>query len=285
MPILLMKRIYLVLCLGFLVSCDIFDKEEDIPSFIVITSADLETTTEEGANTSNIVDATVFVDNFFVGTFELPATVPILQEGPAQISVAAGIRNNGLSSDRRVYPFYDFYRKEVSLIPCETISLEEDSSITFNYFDEGLNFVMEDFEDQGYDLLASSTSNADLNQPNLPTSYALEVLFTSDSSHFEARTVWDLVNLPKGSPMYLEIDYKGTVDLLVGIITVDPTVQKIFALGIKPQTEFTKVYIELTDEISRQISTNQFEIYFEADLPTGATTGSLYIDNLKFIYP
>lgn len=285
MPILLMKRIYFILCLCFLASCDIFDKEEDIPSFVVITSADLQTTSEEGANTSNIVDATVFANNFFVGTFELPATVPILEEGPTEITVAAGIRNNGLSSDRRIYPFYDFYRKNVSLIPSEVISLEEDSSLTFTYFNQGLNFVIEDFESTGYDLIEAQGSNAALAQPLLPTSYALEALFTTDSSHFEVRSDWVLTNLPKGNPMYLEIDYKGTLDLLVGVVTVDPIVQKIFALGIKPQTEFTKVYIELTDEISRQISTNQFEIYLEANLPIGATTGSLYIDNLKFIYP
>ena len=276
-----MKKIYLIACIGVLTSCDIFDKEEEIPSFIVINSADLQTNNTQGANTSNIGDATVFANNNFVGTFELPATVPIMESGDVEIAIGAGIRNNGLTSDRRIYPFYDFHRQDVTLVPGAIIPISEHTTITFNYFDEGLNFIIEDFESIGYTIHESSNSSAYLDDSD---NY-LKVTLTPDSNLFEASSGWGLIDLPKGNSMYLEIDFKGNVPLKIGVFTVDPFPKKIFALGLLPPEEFTKVYVDLTDEISREINTNHFEIYLEAELPVGSTGAELYIDNLKFIHP
>src|SRR5690606_7105479 len=121
---------------------------------------DLQTNALEGANTSNIVDATVYANNNFVGTFELPATVPIMQSGDVEIAIGAGIRNNGLSSDRRIYPFYELDRRTVTLIPGALTPISADTSVTFKYYSEGLNFVIEDFELTGYTLLESSRNSA-----------------------------------------------------------------------------------------------------------------------------
>ena len=275
-----MKRIYLIICIALLTSCNIFDKEEDIPSFILISSADLQTTAEQGANTSNIVDVTVFADNTFVGTFELPATVPIMHSGNVEIAIGAGIKNNGLISDRRIYPFYELNRRNITLIPDARTPISADTSVTFQYYSQGLNFVIEDFESLGSTINPSSRNSALITKTD-----NLQVIMTPDSNHFEVSTEWYLNNLPKGSPIYLEIDFKGTNPLEIGILTVDPFPKKVFALGLVPQQTFTKIYVDLTDEIAREVTTNQFEIYLESKLPAGSTGAELYIDNLKFIYP
>ena len=285
-----MKGVYLIFLMGLLLSCDIFDKEEDIPGFIYIDSADLSTTTGQGANSSSIIDVTAYANNEFLGTFELPATIPVLTTGDIDLVIAPGIKNNGMVSDRKMYPFYEFYRKKFTVIPDAVVPIEPDSSITFKYYNEGLHFYIEDFEATGYDLVEASTSNAILNQitsppENVKNGYTLEVLLNSEHNHFEVRTDWGLTNLPKGSNMYLEIDFKGSIPLEIGIITASPVVKKIFALGLVPQKDFTKVYIDLTEKISREVATTHFEIYFEAQLPSGKESAELYIDNIKFIYP
>ena len=285
-----MNKIYLIACIGILVGCDIFDKDEDIPAFVLINAADVESTLEQGANTSNITDVTVYASNQFMGTFELPAVVPILQSGNVEIALGPGIKNNGLISDRRIYPFYEFFRKEIILIPDAKIAIAPDTSITFQYFDEGLNFEIEDFEGQGYDLLPSTANTAffdKISSPpeNVQTGLSLEVILTPDSNNFEVRSDWNLSSLPKGNNIYLEIDFKGNNPLEIGIITKDPTVKKVFALGLNPKEEYTKVYVDLTDEIARQTTTNFFEIYLESRLPEGSQGAKLYIDNIKFIYP
>lgn len=283
-----MKRIYLIICISFLISCDIFDKEEEIPSFVLINSAALQTNASQGANTSGIVDVTVFADNNFVGTFELPATVPIMQSGNVELAIGAGIKNNGLGSDRRVYPFYELDRRTITLIPDGRTPVSADTSVTFQYYSEGLNFKIEDFEStlEGYTLVESSRNSALLTQDgSFGDNHTLKVVMTPDSNLFEVSSTWGLTNLPKGNSIYLEIDFKGTIPLEVGILTIDPSPKKVFALGLLPQEELTKVYVDLTDEIAREINTTYFEIYLESQLPAGTTGAELYIDNLKFIYP
>ena len=285
-----MKGVYLIFLMGLLLSCDIFDKEEDIPGFIYINSADLSTKAAQGANSSNIVDITAYANNEFLGTFELPATIPVLASGNVEFAFAPGIKNNGMVSDRRMYPFYQFLRKTITVIPDAIAPVEPDSNITFKYYNEGLNFYIEDFEGTGYDLVEATSSSAILNQitsppENVKNGYTLEVLLDSEHDHFEVRSNWGLTNLPKGNSMYLEIDFKGSVPLEIGIIAASPVVKKIFALGLVPQKDFTKVYIDLTEKISREVTTTHFEIYFEAQLPAGTESAELYIDNIKFIYP
>lgn len=286
-----MRGIYLISLLVLLTSCDIFDKEEDIPGFVVITSADLQTNLDQGANTSNIVDATVFANSIFVGTFELPATIPILQTGTVQLQIAAGIKNNGLTNDRQVYPFYDFYEKEVTVIPDATVPITTDSTITFKYFPTGINYVIEDFDDANTLTLAptginNATTDLISSPPqNVKTNTSYEAILPPDTGRFNVITNWNLHNLPKGNNMYLEIDFKGTVPLEVGIVTLDPAIHFIFALGLIPKPEYTKVYIDLTDEISQQISTNNFEIYLNAQSSNSFENDSIFIDNLKFVYP
>lgn len=285
-----MRGVYLIFLIGLLLSCDIFDKEEDIPGFIYVDSADLSTKTGQGSNSSSIIDITAYANNEFLGTFELPATIPVLTIGDIELVIAPGIKNNGMVSDRRMYPFYQFYRKTFTVIPDAVVPVAPDSNITFKYYNEGLYFYIEDFEETGYELIEAAGSNAILNQittppENVKDGYTLEVLLDSEHDHFEVRTDWGLTNLPKGNNMYLEIDFKGTVPLEVGIIAASPVVKKIFALGLVPQEDFTKVYIDLTEKISREVSTTHFEIYFEAQLPSTSESAELYIDNIKFIYP
>ncbi len=284
-------RNYIWVFLAILIAgCDIFDKDETIPGYVYIESADLSTNElTEGANTSNIVDATVFANDEFMGTFELPATVPILINGPVNIKVGAGIRNNGLSSDRRIYPFYDFYTEDIELFP-HVVTPLGDSTITFQYFDSGLYFTIEDFEETiGSQLLPLDNNTADFlvtidEEEVLSGDGSLKIELTPENSVFEARTVWDFYNLPTGANMYLELDFKGNHYLEVGILAQNPQ-RKIFALGLNPTDEWTKVYIELTDEISSQFNADPIEIYFQSVLSTNNTAKTLYLDNLKFIHP
>ena len=285
-----MRGVYLIFLMGLFLSCDIFDKEEDIPGFIYVKSADLQTKAGQGSNSSNIVDIIAYANNEYLGTFELPATIPVLTTGDIQLAIAPGIKNNGMISDRRMYPFYQFYRKNFTVIPDAVVPIDSDSNITFKYYDDGLKFYIEGFEGTGYELVGASSSTAILNQitsppENVKDGYTLEVLLNAEHDHFEVRTDWGLTDLPKGSNMYLEIDFKGTAPLEIGIITASPVVRKIFALGLVPQEEFTKVYVDLTEKISQEIATTHFEIYFEAQLPAGSESAELYIDNIKFIYP
>jgi len=284
-----MKKFYFAFIILLATACDIFDKEETIPGLIVIKSIELETTeATEGANTHAIVDATVFADDQFVGTYELPATIPILKNGNTSLNISGGIKNNGLVDNRIIYPFYNFVLKDIELLPDVKIPVNPDSIVTVEYFPD-LNFEIEDFEDIGLLFEAEPDDNAEINvinQPpeNVSRSQSLEVTLPSGNGVFYRRSTFDLINLPKGSPMFLELDYKGTVPLEVGIFTEDAPFVKVFAGGINPTDEWTKIYFEFTNEIAFQTQNDQFEIYLESR-SSSLSAEKIYLDNIKFVYP
>lgn len=284
-----MKFLYLLTAVLTLASCEIFDKEETIPAFIAVNSATLSTELSQGANTHEIIDATVFADGEFVGTFEMPAIVPILKNGPTTITIGAGIKNNGLSQDRIIYPFYNFNQKTIDLQPNTVTPYSNDTTVNFTYYN-GVSFEIEDFENVGTDLLPFADNTAtyiQISEPpeNVRNGQSLEVILTPENNTFNVITDWLLQDLPKGNNIYLEIDFKGDHPLEIGIVTLDPTQQIIFAVGLLPKSEWTKVYVDLTNEIASQINTNSFGVYLESRTTEIDGEKHLFIDNLKFVHP
>ncbi|MCA1764177.1 MAG: hypothetical protein ABR574_09605 [Cryomorphaceae bacterium] len=286
-----MRILYTIALLLLVAGCDIFDEEEDIPSFLYIEKADLITNeSEEGANTHAIIDATVFANSIFVGTYELPATIPILESGNTRLAIGAGIKNNGISTDRVIYPFYEINRRDITLTPDAVTPISTDSTITFNYFSEGITYFIEDFENVGNTLEGFPANNVQFNVIDAPPEdvsrgQSLKIDLNSEANVFYAATTWNLTNLPTGINMYMEIDFKGNHPVDIGIITRDNPSAKIFAGGINPSDEWTKVYLELTDEISEQFSNNVFDIFLESRIEEGQEDRTIYIDNIKFLHP
>lgn len=291
-----MKKLYFLLIIG-LAACDIFDEEEQIPSFVYIGAADLEVTPNgsQGANTNAIVDAHIFANDVFVGTIELPGKVSVLEEGPTRISVGAGIRNNGLTSNRVIYPFYEFYEVNLDLVPDAINPISEDSIAVFNYFQNqspGIDLLLEEFE--GVGNIWEPAENGGLGVVN--TGEPDEVLtgigsgkITLDDDNpavevYSSQGAWDVSSIFPGTPVYLELDYKGNNPLEIGIRTVSPETGKIFALGLNPSDEWVKVYVELTNEIGFG-QTNDFQIYLESEKVVNDPLVEIFIDNMKLVYP
>ncbi len=284
-----MERIYLLLCTLVFAGCSIFDKDEMVPGFIHVSAADLQTQTGEGANTSAITDVHVFANEQFVGTYELPANVPILENGPTRLNISAGIKNNGITEQRIIYPFYQPIIMTVDLEPAQITQVSDDSVLTFSYFPSELNFAFEDFEGTGITLEIEDTSSANIGVISDPQQVRSGngsgmVTMTNNKPVFLAFTTWPLVNLPLGRRMYLEIDFKGDVALEIGIETINPQVRQLFALGLNPQPDWTKVYVDVSDLIASQFQTNSLRFYFRSQKPTSLGEASIFIDNIKFIY-
>lgn len=286
-----MKLLYAIAFAFLFAGCDIFDKDEEIPSFLYIEKADLVTNSNtQGANTHAIVDATVFANSIFVGTFELPATVPILERGNTRISIGAGIKNNGISTNRVIYPFYEINRRDITLVPDAVTPISADSTVTFNYFSEGITYYIEGFEELGNTLEGFPENNVEFNVIDSPPEdvsrgQSLMINLTPEANVFYAATTWNMTNLPKGFNMYMEIDYKGNHPVDIGIITRDNPNSKIFAGGLSPSDEWTKVYLELTNEVSEQFTNDVFDIFLESRIQEGQSNRTIYIDNIKFLHP
>ena len=101
------RKVLIILLIVVFSSCKKDQFKAEIPSYIHIESIDLETDSFEGSDSQNLTDAWVTMDGNFLGAFELPCTIPILSDGAHEFRVSSGIKANGISATRIIYPFFE----------------------------------------------------------------------------------------------------------------------------------------------------------------------------------
>lgn len=267
--------------LGF-TSCEVINPEEDIPSYIYIDSIKLNSSYN---SPSSITDAWVYINDNINGVYELPATIPVLEGGPTNVKVFAGIKMNGISLTRIPYPCFDLYSEDTELIRDSIIEIKP----VVDY--KGTTRWEENFEDIGFTLQSTSSSDTSVIRETDPsivfqgTGCGRFTLGTSQnifsaisSSNFQ---------LPKGStPVFLELHYKCNNTFAVGITSNTPTnVEQITpSLVINPKDEWNRIYINLTNEVSAQAQAIDYNIYFYMERDFGNETPEVFIDNIRLIH-
>lgn len=289
------KRLLLVLpVLAFTFSA--CKKNVDVtPSWLVIDEFSFTTNVSvEGEATHNITDAWVYMDGQALGVFELPAKIPIIDEGTHEFDIWAGIKNNGISATRKRYPFYDKWVGDINLVKNDTVYLTPDITYKSN-----LDFeLMEDFEDSGIDFgkdALSDTSIVFITETEYPDIVQWGdkcggVFLTSTDSLFKGITDTDL-DLPGGGPVYLEVDYLNTNSIAFGLVAQNSTGVAdqgpiVLMNRQEPGTEvWKKIYIDLEENVSFEIFATSWEAYFVSVLdPENPSSGFVYLDNIKIIH-
>lgn len=279
---------------ALLSACDLINPDEDPVSFIRVESLSLAVDNEslEGSPTHNIKDVWVDVDGVLLGAFEMPVSIPVLREGPVEVIAFAGIQENGLSSERIRYPFYDFHRENVTLIPEQELVL----NATATYIPDVLNFHVEDFEDVGFQFQRSVTSDttmtviSDPGLLNITTGNNVGAVYVDEErDHFKFHSTLEL-DLALINIAYIEIDYKVDGQFRVGLRRSEPSILDFSVAGFNPKlaengdSEWNKVYIRLNEAIDILGNEDEYEIFIEADW-NGDGTGTFLFDNVKVIYP
>lgn len=285
-----MHKVFLLTSLVLLLSaCSLFEQDDNVPGFIHVSYPDLVTdATTQGDASHGITDIHVFADEDFVGSFELPATVAILKSGVTTINISGGVRNNGISSQRIIYPFYAPTIFEKELVPGAVLDITPDSTVVFEYFSNALNIFFEGFENPSNSLITTDDNNASIQIQSEEVRSGLSstrITLNPEQDFYEVNTGWEVGNIAQGRIAYFEIDFKGNNPLEIGLVRLGNNPQKRFVLGLNPQEEWTKVYVELTADLAQFVATQQFRIYLESRLQPGATEAEMYIDNLRLVYP
>ena len=264
-------------------------KGEKIPSYLEIPAV----VVVEGSDTltSKITDVWVYANEQLLGSWELPARIPVLHEGTTSIQVSPAIKRNGMFDDRDRYPFYSWWRGSVDLQLKETTVLRPN----VDYVDE-LEVWTETFEEPGFQLVVSQESDSTLLRftptehpevQQLPVSTAAGG-FVLDQSHPYLRAYSDEDFAPTGGPMYLEIDFSTTVQLTIGVLFVQAgTAVASPFVYLTPTADsnsslptWNKVYIDLSPVFNLGVSQRDF--YIEASAPASGTA-RIYLDNLKLV--
>ncbi len=129
-------------------SCEVLDKQEDIPSYIQI-----DTLVYQGITPNGFSCAYVYVNYKLIGVFEIPRTIPVLASGDSRILVRPGIDLNGYTYDRTFYELSRGYETRLTLEPSKV------SVLTPTCFDsENVETAwLENFENSAITLQAADT--------------------------------------------------------------------------------------------------------------------------------
>src|SRR5689334_16065814 len=96
------KLLALTILFSFsLLSCEIINPEEDIPSYVRAESISLVAdSATQGSSASRITDVWLYVDDQPLGVYEMPVSIPVLAEGKHALAIRAGVIVNGIASTR-----------------------------------------------------------------------------------------------------------------------------------------------------------------------------------------
>ncbi len=235
-------------------------------------------------------DAWVYVDDKLIGVFEVPFKIPLLLEGNSKITLYPTIRNNGISATKKVYPFVEPYTITAELVQNQTLTIDP----TTRYYAQ-TQFTHWDFEgpSSGFDhtpesiaILGTSNDPAIIQATNGNKFGRVSL----DETYYYWQSFTQSVQLPQGgAEVYLELDYHNTVDVVTGVLALEPN-DVVSNINVQlnaqdPATvQWKKIYIDLKTIVSGSTSANGFQMSYEALLPDSLTTGQINLDNIKLVH-
>ncbi|MBC8173431.1 MAG: hypothetical protein H7X71_05930 [Chitinophagales bacterium] len=236
----------------------------------------------EGYPSEKITDGWIYVNGEEIGVFELPALVPVLQSGEADIIVLPGIKENGISGIGVIYPFYKGFTTTISVAETETDTLypstsyyPEDSFILAERFELGNAFSPSAFSDTSFVIV---TDPADVFEGSRSIKGVLE-----GGNYFFRSATYPLTLPEVGNPVYMELDYKGDTAFEVWIEGTDLiSVSSRYVITVSPKEDWNKIYVNLYESVQAlQKDTYKLEIRF--DRTDAVPSASVFIDNVKIV--
>ncbi|MGB0428209.1 MAG: hypothetical protein ACPGEC_04710 [Flavobacteriales bacterium] len=292
---------------GFLMnSCQ--NPEVEVPAYLAVHDISLETKASEGSASEKITDVWVSLGENFYGAYELPCTIPILEEGEFELKLRAGIKLNGINATRSAYsPYQICQATDTQGVELDVIRLTRDSITHVNaktQYKETTNFKsIEGFESAGVQFESRKdvdTSNVQISASLLKTDEDAEVFEGNYSGYVHLTkeqdyvtilsSEWiDIPQLSSGKYNYFELDYKTEVMLNVGLWFNDISATQVNEIHLNPKEEWNKNYIYIKPErayetTSPVFGSTQYKVFMVASLPEDMDEAWIYLDNLKLIH-
>jgi hypothetical protein len=176
-----------------------------VPIYLEIDTVLVSSTLDQGSASHKITDVWVTANGENRGVYPLPAKIPILASGDVRFIVSAGIRDNGISSTRAEYAFYNV--DEFVLNGTESGKTYTRNSV-FTYLSGAKFAFKESFEGgNAFENLTRITSNVDANVYEGAAAGKMS-LGPNDT----AVVAYNTNGFPitgAGKEVYLELDYKS----------------------------------------------------------------------------
>lgn len=286
-----MKTNLMLAALAVLIAgCSLFEPEP-LPAYLIIP--ELQFTTDystQGTESHRITEVWVFANARMVGAYELPATVPILADGPTDLQLFPGIKNNGKATFRQIYPLIGDVAVNKVLEP-----LRKDTIVPhFTYRPNASIILVDDFETANVFRLDDNVQGTmePIAEPSLvfEGERSLHLSLSETEVITRIKTNEQQYQLPGNRLSWLEMNYRCDNTMAVGLEANGPSgTQREFTVVLGPTTgtsgvpEWRKVYIELLPIVS-VFPGSTFELVIEAVKDQNNSTANLWFDNFKIVY-
>ena len=277
------------LILLMLQGCDIINPKENEPAYLYIPSFTFQANTDQGTSSEAITEVWVYSNDQSLGVFDLPAKVPILNQGSTEIRIFAGIKSNGISNSRIRYPFYAPFDTTLTISAFQIDTIIPD----FSYFNqvvtnekgfESGNFLSQTGANNG----TFSTTNNNLQVFEGARSgwghidAGMSLLYFKDD---------DNLTYASGNNVFLEMNYSSNNTFSVGFITTTGGItSKNMALIINPTSSgdglspvWKKIYIDFGYLLLQNPNAQFNEWYIESVPSNSSVPVNIFLDNLKWV--
>lgn len=241
--------------------------------------------TIQGSGSHKITDLWLYTDGKFQGVYPVGSLLPIVSKGEqVKINIFGGIKNNGISSTRIYWPFYNFITLDTLVENGKTIEIP----MTFKYLASTTFSFMENFDGSGVSLIKS---------PNIENNTDTTWKYAAPADCFDGKSAEIGLTgagkqaflessiaypMPQASAnVYLEINYKCNERFEVGILSGVTPKSTLF---VSPSESWNKIYIQLADAINRSPNASTQKVYFKLVSTDETPYPKMFLDNIKLVY-
>lgn len=276
--------LFLILFISF-ISCNKSSLKVDAPAYLIVDSMNVSTTPSfQGTSSSKISDVWVYIDGNQEGVFELPAKIPIINDGVKDVILYPGIKKDGGAYSRVVYPFYEPFNSNLNFNKGGT-----DTITPVLTYQSGTNFWLETFEDPSIKFGKVDTSMTGLvrindNEGAFAGNYSGKLEFLKDENINEIITSQKFDFPNQGLPVFIELNYTNTTNLRV-FIEIDNNGNKATydIVYLYPKAYWNKIYLDLTYITSFNANASFFEIGFGISNDKSREDDYAILDEIKLL--
>ncbi len=267
-------------------SCSLLENELPIPFYIDLKSPSVRQPVANAFDTHKINEVWVFADGQILGVFPLPAKVPVFFSGNSiEITILAGIRNNGMNETPVFYPFYKSIIATINPKENEVISIP----LEFQYIANAKIPVNESFEAGScftIDLDGKPEPYFDISNQISSIGYKSAVITLTSSNRIMEIGCINKIKRGDNSrgQSYVELDYKGEGEIAIGIAKNINNITRIeYVIYIPGKENWNKIYVDLTDKLSSS-DYDEYFIVLGANKTGNSLESKIYIDNVKHLH-
>lgn len=286
---------YILILIGFvfsLSSCEKLNPDEDIPAYIKVNNITVDAGHNQGTDSVDITTVWIYSDDNLVGAYELPIKAPILEKGNHFLKIRPGIIINGIAGTRSVNPFILDFEKEINIESDSVYEfkpiLEYHPQTQFVWNDVGQE-GFEDSQGTGISIDSVGGSKTKIKKSSLDVfegSYSGLISLDENQNIYLGASTKEF-DIPGNTMVILEIHVKNTeLPLKIGTYANfgNGSVVKSEFLTVNPGSDWKKLFVNLSPQITNIQNADNFKVYFEAETSDEIKQGDIFIDNIKLMH-